>query len=295
MTRNKLAVHTTLSENASRVLERYEKELGAKNLVLEKALLNLDNSRFKAKHDVNNIDVNIKRMGTGIPSLDDSLEGGIPKGFSVIVTGPPGTGKTTFCVQILMERIRNNEKCVFFSFEEDAEHLVQQFIRYGWDIGEAIDKGYLEIFGMSIITSEEMTQIVDSYRPDVVVFDSLNVFSNPEEFRTAGTWRNVHRSLKRKKITSLMVTEKKHGLETKQFDDYDFLGDGIIFLDTVPTNDINPTPMSVMVVQKMRSTKIDTSPQPFTFTETGIHSYGSMNASSKILRDRLQKNNNQKE
>lgn len=290
MARNKLAVHTTLSENASRILERYERELGAKNLVLEKALLNLDNSRFKAKHDVNNIDIKIKRISTGITGLDESLEGGIPKGFSVIITGPPGTGKTTFCVQILMERIRNNEKCVFFSFEEDAEHLVQQFMRYGWDIGDAIDNGYLEIFGMSIITAEEMTQIIDSYKPDIVVFDSLNVFTNPEEFRTAGTWRNVHRNLKNKKITSLMVTEKKHGIETKQFDDYDFLGDGIIFLDSVPTNDIDPTPMPVMVVQKMRSTKIDTSPQPFMFTENGIRKYGPVNASSKILRDRLQKN-----
>ena len=135
-----------MSAEAIKVLERYEKELGAKNVVLEEALLSMDRTHFKAKLDTHGIESMIKRVHTGVPGLDESLEGGIPKGFAVIVTGPPGTGKTTFCMQFLIEGVRNNEKCIFFSFEEPMEQLVQYFMQFGWNIGKYIDDGYLEIF-----------------------------------------------------------------------------------------------------------------------------------------------------
>lgn len=285
--RNKFPIHTTLSSEAIKILERYEKELGAKNIVLEKALLAMDGMRYKAKLDTGGMGVPIKRINTGIPGLDESIEGGIPKGFSVIVTGPPGTGKSTFCMQYLMEGVKKDEKCIFFSFEERVEQLVQHFMRFGWDIGKYIDDGYLEIFGMSMLTSEEMIEIIDSYRPERVVFDSINVFAEPADFRTSGSWRSLLRLLKVKKISSLFITEKHHGIEIKQFDDYDFLGDGIIFLDSIQTNEIDTTPTPVMAVQKMRATRIDRTPQPFRFTETGISKYRAMAIPRNVLQEKL--------
>lgn len=285
--RNKFPIHTTLSSEAIKILERYEKELGAKNVVLEKALLAMDGMRYKAKLDTGGMSVPIKRISTGIPGLDESIEGGIPKGFSVIVTGPPGTGKSTFCMQYLMEGVKKDEKCIFFSFEERVEQLVQHFMRFGWDIGKYIDDGYLEIFGMSMLTSEEMIEIIDSYRPERVVFDSINVFAEPADFRTSGSWRSLLRLLKVKKISSLFITEKHHGIEIKQFDDYDFLGDGVIFLDSIQTNEIDTTPTPVMAVQKMRATRIDRTPQPFRFTETGISKYRSMAIPRNVMQEKL--------
>lgn len=285
--RNKFPIHTTLSSEAIKILERYEKELGAKNVVLEKALLAMDGMRYKAKLDTGGMSVPIKRISTGIPGLDESIEGGIPKGFSVIVTGPPGTGKSTFCMQYLMEGVKKDEKCIFFSFEERVEQLVQHFMRFGWDIGKYIDDGYLEIFGMSMLTSEEMIEIIDSYRPERVVFDSINVFAEPADFRTSGSWRSLLRLLKVKKISSLFITEKHHGIEIKQFDDYDFLGDGVIFLDSIQTNEIDTTPTPVMAVQKMRATRIDRTPQPFRFTETGISKYRSMAVPRNVMQEKL--------
>ncbi|MBW6470846.1 MAG: AAA family ATPase [Methanosarcinaceae archaeon] len=285
--RSKFPIHTTLSGDAIKILERYEKELGAKNIVLEKALLAMDGVRYKAKLDTGGMRSPIKRISTGVPGLDESIEGGIPKGFSVVVTGPPGTGKTTFCMQYLIEGAKNDEKCIFFSFEERVEQLVQHFMRFGWNIGKYIDDGYLEIFGMSMLTSEEMIEIIESYRPERVVFDSINVFAEPSDFRKSGAWRSLLRVLKLKKISSLFITEKHHGIEVKQFDDYDFLGDGIIFLDSVQTNEIDTTPTPVMAVQKMRATRIDRSPQPFRFTEGGISRYRATSMPSSVLQDRL--------
>ena len=94
--RDKHPIHTTLNTDAMRVLERYEKELGAKNIVLERALLGMDKLRFKEKIDQQSISRIIKRIRTGIPGVDDLLEGGIPEGFVVVVTGPPAQEKLHF-------------------------------------------------------------------------------------------------------------------------------------------------------------------------------------------------------
>ncbi|MEA1984716.1 MAG: ATPase domain-containing protein [Euryarchaeota archaeon] len=289
MVRNKFPVHTTLSSDAIKILERYEKELGAKNLVLEKALMSLDSTRFKSKLDTKNIDRMIKRMSTGILGLDDVLEGGIPEGFSVIVTGPPGTGKSTMCMQFLMEGVKHDEKCIFFSFEERLQQLVQHFVRFGWDIAKHMDDGYLEVFSMSMLSFEEINEIIETYKPQRVVFDSINVFSKSEDFRKSVAWRSLHKMLKTRTITSLLITEKHHGLMTKTFDDYDFLGDGIIFLDAMQVNEIDTTLTPVMAVQKMRATKVDPTPQPFRFTDNGIVKYRSVHLSPGALQDKMKK------
>jgi circadian clock protein KaiC len=68
-----------LSAEAIKVLERYEKELGAKNVVLEKALLSMDRTQFKAKLDTHGIESTIKRVHTGVQGLDESLGGDLER------------------------------------------------------------------------------------------------------------------------------------------------------------------------------------------------------------------------
>src|SRR3990172_2180889 len=180
---DKHPIHTTLSTEAMRILERYEKEMGCKNVVLERALMGMDKLRYKEKIDTQSISRIIKRVKTGVPGLDPLVEDGIPEGSVVILTGPPGTGKTTFTLQFLVEGLKNNEKCVFFSFEEMSEQIIKQTIRFGWDFGEYADKGYLEIFGFSRFSSEEIIEIIDIFKPKRIVFDTLNIFSDISDFR----------------------------------------------------------------------------------------------------------------
>lgn len=49
---------------------------------------------------------NIERVKSGIPGLDEMLNGGIPKGRVILVVGGPGTGKTIFCTRFLINGIQ---------------------------------------------------------------------------------------------------------------------------------------------------------------------------------------------
>ncbi len=279
---DKHPIHTTLSTDAMKILDRYEIELGTKNQVLERALLGMDKLRFKDRIDTKSISRIIKRVNTGIPGFDGLIEGGIPEGFIVIVTGSPGTGKTTFALQFLMEGIRNNERCIFFSFEEMAEQLIKQTIRFGWDIGEYVDKGYLEIFGFSRFSTEEIIEIIDILKPKRIVFDSLNIFSDIGDFRRSTQWRNILKVIKEKKITCLAITEKKTGRNAKEFDDFDFMGDGIILFDKRQKNELDLYPTYNIQIQKMRLTKMNEMPHSFIIKDHGIELIGKTGLERKI-------------
>ncbi len=279
---DKHPIHTTISTEALRILERYEKELGAKNTVLERALLGMDKLRFKEKIDAHNISRVIKRVEMGIPGFDDLIEGGMPEGFVVVVTGPPGTGKTTFSLQYLMEGLKKDERSIFFSFEEKVEQIIKQSIRFGWDIGEYIDKGYLEIFGFTMLSTEEILEIFNVFKPKRIVFDSLNTFFDIREFRRSSQWRTILKEIRDKKISCLAITEKRHGLEVKEYDEFDFMGDGVIFFDKRQRHDLDPYPTYYIQIQKMRITKINEMPHPFIFTERGLELIGNRGLSKRM-------------
>jgi len=65
----------------------------------------------------------IERVKTGVPGLDRLIAGGFVKGSANLVSGGTGTGKTTFCVQFLLEGLRNNEPCVYLTMEEDPRDI----------------------------------------------------------------------------------------------------------------------------------------------------------------------------
>ncbi len=74
------------------------------------------------------------KIRTGIPGFDDVLNGGIERGWVYLVKGGPGSGKTIFGLQFLMEGALKGEKCLYISFEQSAEELKLQADTFGWDI-----------------------------------------------------------------------------------------------------------------------------------------------------------------
>lgn len=71
---------------------------------------------------------------TGSDVLDGLLNGGFPEDRVVLLTGGPGTGKTTFGLQYLQEGLENGEKCLFISTEQTPTDLRRTYESFAFDL-----------------------------------------------------------------------------------------------------------------------------------------------------------------
>jgi replicative DNA helicase len=65
---------------------------------------------------------------TGFGGLDPVIGGGLRSGALVLVAGPQGLGKTTFALQACRNVVRSGRPVVYFSYEHDAEDLVEKLV-----------------------------------------------------------------------------------------------------------------------------------------------------------------------
>ncbi|HEX5338360.1 MAG TPA: ATPase domain-containing protein, partial [Gallionella sp.] len=87
--------------------------------------------------------VNIKRLKTGVPGLDNLLGGGLPEFSFNLIAGTPGSGKTTLAHQIMFSLAAPNHRALFFTvLGEPALKMLryqQQFPFFDFDkINESI-------------------------------------------------------------------------------------------------------------------------------------------------------------
>ncbi len=87
----------------------------------------------------------VERLSTGIPGLDEMTGGGFIKGDTVLVTGPPGTGKTTFGLQFLIDGAHRDEPGVFITIEEQPEKIAADALNFGWDLKKMEADGKLKL------------------------------------------------------------------------------------------------------------------------------------------------------
>ena len=80
------------------------------------------------------------RLSTGIPDFDKLIEGGIPQGFFVAVTGEPGTGKTIFSLHFIAEGLKEGDNCIYVTTEESRDSIIRQAKQFNWDFEEYIEK-----------------------------------------------------------------------------------------------------------------------------------------------------------
>lgn len=59
--------------------------------------------------------VNLHKLPTGVPGLDTLLAGGISKYSFIVLTGAPGSGKTTLAHQIMFSLANEQRKALFFT------------------------------------------------------------------------------------------------------------------------------------------------------------------------------------
>ncbi len=71
-----------------------------------------------------------ERCKTGIAGLDNILNGGIPRGNTILITGSCGTGKTTLSLEFLVHGALMGERSMYISVTEAPEKLLENMINY---------------------------------------------------------------------------------------------------------------------------------------------------------------------
>jgi circadian clock protein KaiC len=129
-------------------------------------------------------------LPSGIEGLDDILRGGFPQGCLFLITGLPGTGKTSLAMQFLLEGAKRGERCLYVTLSETKLEIAKVARSHGWDLSQLAIKelipseqnlsadAQLTVFNPSETelgeTTEELIAAVTDHRPQRLVIDSLS-------------------------------------------------------------------------------------------------------------------------
>jgi circadian clock protein KaiC len=82
-----------------------------------------------------------ERISTGIPGLDKITSGGFKRNNINLVAGGPGSGKTIFAIQFIIEGIKKGENGMYITFEEKKKKFYQDMLEFGWDLAKYEKQG----------------------------------------------------------------------------------------------------------------------------------------------------------
>jgi len=118
--------------------------------------------------------VEINRVKTGISGLDNLLEGGFPKGYCVLVSGTPGTGKTIFGLQYLCNGAKEGEKGLYISFTHKIDDVINQANMFGWELKKLMNENLVKTIRLDIKETDMNKLILEiGKKYDRVVIDSI--------------------------------------------------------------------------------------------------------------------------
>jgi circadian clock protein KaiC len=75
---------------------------------------------------------------TGVPGLDEILEGGLAAGRLFLLEGSPGSGKTTMALSFLLEGAKRGERGLYVTLSETEQELRAGAESHGWRLDDTI-------------------------------------------------------------------------------------------------------------------------------------------------------------
>ena len=128
-------------------------------------------------------EASIERVSTGFRSLDSMLGGGLFRGSTTLVTGAPGTSKTTLAGQFAASACRRGERTLFVSFDEGGERIRRNLTSVGIDLNPHVQSGLLRMYSGSTDASDpeehliRIAALILDHRPRCMVIDPLSAIA----------------------------------------------------------------------------------------------------------------------
>jgi len=213
------------------------------------------------------------RLSMGVPALDEMLGGGLPRGYSLLVAGPSGSGKSILAAAFLAEGVRRGETGVVAAFEQRPEYARNRILADLIDNGQVglVDSHApdLSIDEIVLLLLKEVTRL----KATRVVIDSLSGF----ELAIAPTFREDFRAALARLVMALASTGVSIVMTSEledRYTDLRFSPYGTAFLtDAIIVNryiEVSSRLLRVMAVVKVRASAHSNELREFTIDDNGI-------------------------
>jgi KaiC/GvpD/RAD55 family RecA-like ATPase len=217
------------------------------------------------------------RVSSGVPGFDELVDGGLLSDRLYVVSGPPGSGKTTFCSHFITQGAKNGEKCLYVTMHETKDELMQDMsgFEFGFDRALKSDgvqflnlvtesgKRTITQFGTDGGLTNRLVAFIESNNIERAVIDSTmllqHFFSDMAEEITG-----FLSALKQTDTTTLLISEMT---DPSSYSDEHYLAHGVIFFHNFLES--GGMTRGIQVI-KMRGTAIDTDIRDLSFSDQGL-------------------------
>ena len=230
----------------------------------------------------------MERVKTGVLGLDEIIEGGYPRGRSILITGTTGSGKTILGVSFIHQACLEGRKSMVIATEELPDDVIAQAESVGNPLGKfqkngtlVIDKVYeertvnaKEIMAYGIDDIDELQSniigLLERIPKEIecVLIDNIGVFTlnlSPNEFRAQ--FDSLVAGLTKRNITTILVMDSSADNRTENIASYSVYG---MLRSSIKDNPFTGARERLLEILKIRNTRISLDPQRFEITSKGI-------------------------
>ena len=215
-------------------------------------------------------------MRSGIPGLEKLMLNGMRRGDATLVMGPSGVGKTTLGMGWLAQGLKEGERCLFVTFQDTAEHLIDMGAAFGWNLAAAQASGQLVISYVSMgdleldVLAEAVRSNLAEHRVSRVAVDSLAelVLADREWVRFPAYMRSLVGLVRAADVSLLATSETTgSGITAQSLEGLMFLFDNVIDLRYIEQESTLGRALNVV---KMRNGAHKTTINSVAITDQGL-------------------------
>jgi circadian clock protein KaiC len=231
-----------------------------------------------------------RRLGFGVPRLDEMLLGGVPERSSSLLSGAPGSGKTLLGLHFLAEGVRRGEKGLYFGFGETRDRLLAKAQGVGLKLAPALASGGLVVESRTPVEclpdarAHELLALVERHQARRLVLDGLELLLHMMDSRRAlGFVTSLLTALRARGVTPLMLqrTPLLFGpREEGPLQGLEALIDNIVFLRYV---ELRSRLYRMLSIFKMSESPYESTSREFSLSSRGIDVADSSESAENIL------------